>query len=98
MGLPDDWEINCTDLSNRHTDGYKSTLSGLNELLANGYAYKRNHQTLNKNEDGKFKGGSWVVFEEKTDLKEFEKELKKSLPYGRFGDTRKGYTRSLLSF
>ena len=98
MGLPDDWKINCRDLANRHTDGYKSNLSALNELFKNGYAYKRNKLTSNQEDNGKFSGGAWVIFEQKTDLKKFEQEeiekkkqrFKKTLPHTPFGDAVNG--------
>lgn len=40
MSLPDDWQINVRDLTNRSTDGRDGTAGALRELMANGYCQR----------------------------------------------------------
>lgn len=59
LGLPEDWQVNIADLSNRSTDGRDKTASGMNELIKAGYVVRQRVVGAN----GKFDGYDYVVFE-----------------------------------
>lgn len=61
MSLPDDWQLNISDLKNRSKDGRDSTANGINELIENDYC----RRIRNRNVGGVFAGFDYVV----TDVK-----------------------------
>ena len=57
--LPDDWQINISDLENRSEDGRESTTSAMNALIESGYVVReRKHD-----DKGRFEGYDYYVFE-----------------------------------
>lgn len=50
ISLPDDWEINISDLKSRSKDGRDSTSAGIQELIENGYIIRQSF----RNEGGQF--------------------------------------------
>lgn len=60
LGLPDNWEINISELARNFSDGEKSIKSGIRELILIGYIEK--HQE--RSEDGLFGGAVMLVHEE----------------------------------
>ena len=64
MSLPDDWQLNISDLKNRSKDGRDSTANGVNELIENGYCIR----VKQRNSGGMFVGYDYTV----SDIKEFQ--------------------------
>lgn len=64
MSLPDDWQLNISDLKNRSKDGRDSTANGVNELIENGYCFR----VKQRNSGGMFVGYDYTV----SDIKEFQ--------------------------
>ena len=60
LGLPDNWEINISELARNFSDGEKSIKSGIRELILIGYIEKHQERT----EDGLFGGAVMLVHEE----------------------------------
>ena len=69
MSLPDDWKISATEVASHGLGGPKVVLSALHELCKQGYVQKIDPQRQN----GKFIGGSWVIYESKQHLPRTEK-------------------------
>jgi len=63
MTLPNDWNINVADLTNRSKNGKDSTGSILKELIKLGYVSKRRKH----NAKGHFEGYDYTVFENRKD-------------------------------
>lgn len=59
MQLPEDWQINISDLKDRSEDGRDATTSAMNALRATGYVL-REQKTL---QNGQFDGYDYHVFE-----------------------------------
>ncbi len=57
--LPSDWQINISDLSNRSNVGRDATSAPMNQLIKAGYIIRQK----TKNENGKFAGYEYHVFE-----------------------------------
>ena len=57
--LPSDWQINISDLTNRSNVGRDGTSAPMNELIKAGYIIRQK----TKNENGKFAGYEYHVFE-----------------------------------
>lgn len=64
MSLPDDWQLNISDLKNRSKDGRDSTANGVNELIESGYCFR----VKKRNTGGMFVGYDYTV----SDIKEFQ--------------------------
>ncbi len=58
LHLPDDWQIYLEDLKNRGIDGRDSTISGIKELMKNGYIRR-----TRKRDKGRFVGYEYEVYE-----------------------------------
>lgn len=63
LGLPDNWEINLTQLSKNFSDGEKSIKSGIRELILVGYIEK----TQTRSAHGYFAGTVMLVHEDPTE-------------------------------
>ncbi|MBA7477068.1 hypothetical protein ES707_12466 [subsurface metagenome] len=59
LGKPDDWYIHTDEIASNSTNGIKSILSAIKELVKYGYMYK--HQF--RKEDGKYHSYNYLVFE-----------------------------------
>ena len=59
MSLPSDWNIKTSEVKNHSTDGRTSLLSGLKELIENGYC----EQIKNRNENGVIESYDYVIKE-----------------------------------
>jgi len=57
MSLPDDWELNLSDLKNRSKDGRDGTAAGLNEIIEKGYC--KRYQV--RGNDGLFSSAQYMV-------------------------------------
>jgi len=64
MSLPDDWNLNISDLKNRSKDGRDSTAAGMRELIEAGYC----ERGKKRNEAGMFVGYQYNI----SDCKDFE--------------------------
>ena len=64
MSLPDDWQLNISDLKNRSKDERDSTANGVNELIESGYCFR----VKKRNTGGMFVGYDYTV----SDIKEFQ--------------------------
>jgi len=62
LSLPDNWQINTTDLWRRKKDGRQSTRTILNELIKHGYVKK----TIKRDDKGKFLRFEYIVHETKS--------------------------------
>lgn len=62
LSLPNNWEVNVVDLSQRKTDGKQSTRTVLKELIRLGYAIKN----VKRDDKGRFTSYEYIVFETKT--------------------------------
>ena len=58
LHLPNDWQIYLEDLKNRGIDGRDSTISGIKELMKNGYIRR-----TRKRDKGRFVGYEYEVYE-----------------------------------
>ena len=59
LSLPDDWEINLSDLKNRKKSGKAATRTALNELVRHGYIERR----IVRNEKGRFVQFEYLLYE-----------------------------------
>ena len=59
LGLPDDWEVNVSDLQQRKKDGRDGTYSAMHELIKAGYVVRN---TL-KDDKGRVQGIEYMVYE-----------------------------------
>lgn len=66
MMLPDDWKLNMKDLQNRSTDGRDSLMTGMKELIEEGYCQR----TLERDNHGIISGYQYEI----TDTPEFKNE------------------------
>lgn len=57
MSLPDDWQLNISDLKNRSKDGRDSTANGINELIEHSYC----RRLRNRSNGGIFAGFDYEV-------------------------------------
>lgn len=73
MTLPEDWEINIADLSNRSKNGRDSTAAILKELIQAGHISKRRRQNA---DTGKFEGYNYTIYENKHDNPEYTETAK----------------------
>lgn len=64
MSLPEEWNLNISDLKNRSKDGRDATANGIKELIENGYCSREKK----RNESGMFVGYEYHV----SDCKDFE--------------------------
>jgi DNA-binding MarR family transcriptional regulator len=60
LHLPNDWNINLADLSNRSTDGRDSVSSAINELIDKKYITR----TQTVDDKGRFNGYDYTIYEE----------------------------------
>lgn len=59
LQLPDDWQVNISDLENRSEDGRDATTAAMNSLIESGYVVReRKHD-----DKGRFEGYDYFVFE-----------------------------------
>jgi len=73
LTLPNDWRFHQEELEKHFTDGTKSIRTALNELITQGYVVKKPL----RDENGKFSGTDWVVYDNPTfeNRKSVEKPL-----------------------
>lgn len=64
MSLPEDWNLNISDLKNRSKDGRDATANGIKELIENGYCFREKKRS----DSGLFVGYNYHV----SDCKDFE--------------------------
>lgn len=64
MSLPENWQLNISDLKNRSKDGRDSTANGINELIENGYCLR----VKQRNSTGTFGGFDYSV----SDCKDYQ--------------------------
>lgn len=57
MSLPDDWQLNISDLKNRSKDGRDATANGVKELIDNKYCFR----VKKRSENGTFDGYNYFV-------------------------------------
>ncbi len=81
MQLPEDWQVNIADLSNRSEDGRDATASGLRELVKSGYIVREEV----RKEDGTFDGYDYQCFERPAYAEDYLSVNGKTV-YGKSGD------------
>ena len=79
MTLPNDWNINVADLTNRSKNGKDSTGAILKELIKLGYVSKRRKH----NAKGHFEGYDYTVFENRKDNAEYTPTIKANTVNGK---------------